>query len=60
VLASSAIRRTDPVTRQDFDYSASFIVHDHLPKNSGLKKSVNELLTKGFSVNTIADKLLRM
>jgi hypothetical protein len=29
----------------------------HLPKNSGLKKSVNELLTKGFAINTIAEKL---
>jgi len=32
-------------------------IADHLPKNLGLKKSVNELLTKGFSVNTIAEKL---
>lgn len=32
-------------------------VDGHLPKTSELKKSVNELLTKGFSVNTIAEKL---
>jgi hypothetical protein len=32
-------------------------VDEHLPKTSELKKSANDLLTKGFSANTVASKL---
>ena len=34
-----------------------FVVHDHLLKTSELKNAINELVTKGFAINTIAEKL---
>ena len=34
-----------------------FVVHDHLLKTSELKNAINELVTKGFAINTIAERL---
>jgi len=34
-----------------------FVVHDHLLKTPELKNAINELVTKGFAINTIAEKL---